>query len=96
MRGTANEEDTMVIVTICVGSSCHIYGSEEIVNLLNQAIEKYGLDGEVIPVGGFCTEKCNRKGVTIQVDDDFFTGVTPATFDTFFTEHILSRVEKEG
>lgn len=86
----------MVFVTICVGSSCHIHGSEEIINLLNQAIEKHGLDGEVIPLGGFCTENCNRNGVTIQVDDDTFTGVTPASFDKFFTEHILSRVEKEG
>jgi NADH:ubiquinone oxidoreductase subunit E len=38
----------MVFVTICVGSSCHIHGSEEIINLLNQAIEEHGLDGEVV------------------------------------------------
>ena len=81
----------MTIVTICVGSSCHLHCSDEIVDLLNQAIEENHLQEEVIPVAGFCFGKCNRYGVTVQVDDDVFTGVTRETFDTFFKENILSR-----
>ncbi len=83
----------MTIVTICVGSSCHIHGSEEIITRLNAAIQTRGLEEEIIPMGGFCFEKCNRHGVTIQVDDDVFTGITPETFDTFFNETILPRAE---
>ncbi len=85
----------MVFVTICVGSSCHIHGSEEIIDLMNRAIEQYGLDGEVVLSGGFCFEKCNRHGVTIELDNDVFTGITPAGFDSFFKEHILPRAGKE-
>jgi hypothetical protein len=29
--------------------------------------------------------------VTIQVDEDVFTGVTPETFDDFFEKNILPR-----
>ena len=86
----------MTIVTICVGSSCHIHGSEEIVERLDAAIKARDLEAEIIPMGGFCFGKCNRHGVTIQVDDDVFTGVTPETFDAFFNETILPRVETEG
>ena len=86
----------MTIVTLCVGSSCHIRGSEAIVEKLNQAIESYGLQDEVIPVAGFCFGKCNRYGATVQVDDDIFTGITKETFDAFFRENILPRAQAEG
>ena len=85
----------MTIVTICVGSSCHIHGAEEIIERLGAAIKAHGLEDEIVPVGGFCFERCNRHGVTIQVDDDVFTGVTPQSFDAFFNENILSRAETE-
>ena len=86
----------MTIVTVCVGSSCHIRGSEEIVALLEATIQARGLEDEVIPVGGFCFQKCNRHGATIQVDDDVFTGITTQSFETFFNENILPRVETKG
>ena len=54
-----------MIVSICVGSSCHLKGSEEIVELFNKAIEETGLDDELILVGSFCFGKCNRQGATI-------------------------------
>lgn len=86
----------MTFVTVCVGSSCHIRGSEEIVERLEAAIRAHGLEDEIIPSGGFCFERCNRHGVTIQVDDDVFAGITPQTFDAFFNENILPRVEAKG
>ncbi len=86
----------MTIVTICVGSSCHIHGAEEITGRLEEAIRVRGLEDEIIPVGGFCFGKCSRSGVTIQVDDDVFTGIIPETFDAFFNENILPRAEVKG
>ncbi len=85
----------MVIVQICVGSSCHIKGAPEIVALLQKAVEDHHLEDDITLAGSFCTGKCNRIGVTVQVDDDVHTGVTKETFDAFFKEHILSKIEKE-
>ncbi len=80
-----------MIVQICVGSSCHLRGSEELVELFQDAIEKNGLGNEITLAGSFCTGRCNREGVTVAVDDDVFTGVTPDKFEIFFTENILKK-----
>ena len=85
-----------MIVQICVGSSCHLKGSEQIVTLLQNALEKNGLDNEVTLAGSFCSGQCNRIGVTVQIDDDVFTGVTPETFQMFFEKNVLERIKKEA
>lgn len=82
----------MKIVKICIGSSCHLHGSEEIVELFKNAIEKHHLEDEVVLAGSFCLGKCNQKGVTIQVDDELFVGVSKDDFKDFFEAHILSDV----
>lgn len=84
----------MVIVQICVGSSCHLKGSAEIVELFEKSIEEHGLQDEVVLVGSFCVGKCNRIGVTIQVNDDIHVGITKETFKEFFNEHVLKAVEE--
>lgn len=84
----------MLIVQICVGSACHLKGSQEIVERFQAAVEKYNLDGDVVLSGSFCIGECNRDGVTIQVNDTVHTGVTKETFDSFFDEYILKAVRK--
>ena len=85
----------MVIVQVCVGSACHLKGSPEIVELLQKAVAEYHLEDDVILNGSFCIGKCNRTGVTIQVNDDVYTGITRDTFQTFFEKHVL-HVVKNG
>ena len=85
----------MVIIQICVGSSCHIKGAPEIIELLEKAVEEYRLEDEVVLTGSFCIGQCNRVGVTIQVDDDVYTGVTKENFKEFLEENILGRIQKE-
>lgn len=81
-----------MIVQICIGSSCHIKGSHDIVALMKKAVEDYALEDEIVLAGSFCIGKCNREGVTIQVDDDVYTGITVRGFDAFFKEQILGRL----
>ena len=38
----------MLVVQICVGSSCHLKGSQEIVELLEKAVEEYHIEDEVV------------------------------------------------
>lgn len=78
-----------MIIQVCVGSSCHIKGSPEIVELLQKAVEEYHLENEITLAGSFCIGKCNRVGVTLQVDDEVYTGVTKETFREFFSENVL-------
>lgn len=84
-----------MIIQICVGSSCHIKGSAEIVELLQKAVSEYKLDDEVTLAGSFCIGKCNRVGVTVQIDDDIHTGVTKENFKEFFKENVLDVINSE-
>ncbi len=79
-------------IQICVGSSCHLKGSEQIVELFQKAIEERDLADKITLAGSFCIGRCNREGVTVQVDDDIITGVKPETFDRFLETEILPKL----
>ena len=81
-----------MVIQICVGSSCHIKGSPEIVELLQAAVAEHHLEGEVTLAGSFCIGKCNRVGVTVQVDDEVHVGVTKEGFKEFFAEKVLAKL----
>ena len=83
-----------MIIQICVGSSCHIKGSPEIIELLQKAIEEHHLEYDVTLAGSFCIGKCNRNGVTVQVDDDVHVGITRENFKEFFEEQVLNKLER--
>ena len=84
-----------MIIQICVGSSCHIKGSAEIVEMITKAVEEHGLDRDITLSGSFCTGQCNRQGVTIQVDDEIYTGITRESFNEFFNDKVLAVIEHE-
>ncbi len=77
-------------VTVCIGSSCHIKGSRQVVEQLQYLISKNNLGDKVELGGTFCMGKC-QQGVCVTVDDDFYS-VTPDTVDEFFENSIKARV----
>ena len=81
-----------MIILICVGSSCHLKGSQEIIQLMTNAVKDHNLEDEITLAGSFCVGKCNRVGVTVQVDDDVHVGITRENFREFFNEHVLSKI----
>ena len=85
----------MIFVRVCVGSSCHLKGSQDIVELLESAVKEHGIVDDVVLSGSFCIGKCNRVGVTVQVNDDIHVGVTRENFREFFNKNILSQIENE-
>ena len=85
----------MFFVQICVGSSCHLKGSQEIVELFENALKEYNIENEVILSGSFCIGKCNRVGVTVQINEDIHVGITRENFREFFKTNILDVIEKE-
>ena len=76
-------------ITVCIGSSCHIKGSRQVVQQLQDLIRKHGLADKVELNGTFCMGKC-QQGVAVSVDGNFCS-VTPDTVDEFFHENILAR-----
>ena len=80
----------MLKITVCIGSSCHIKGSRQVVEQLQYLIAENQL-GEKVELGGtFCMGKC-QQGVCVTVNDTFHS-VTPETVGEFFSKEILSKV----
>ena len=80
----------MLKITVCIGSSCHIKGSRQVVEQLQYLIAEHNL-GEKVELGGtFCMGKC-QQGVCVTVNDSFHS-VTPETVEEFFDKEVLAKV----
>ena len=83
----------MIVIRVCVGSSCYLKGSSDLVELFDKKIAENDLKNEIALVGSFCMGKCNRVGVTVAVDEEIYTAVTKENFNEFFNEKVMSAVE---
>ena len=77
-------------ITVCIGSSCHIKGSRQVVEQLQKLIAEHQLGDKVELGGTFCMGKC-QQGVCVTVDEVFHS-VTPETVESFFRDVVLARV----
>ena len=77
-------------ITVCIGSSCHIKGSRQVVTQLQQLIAQNNLGDKVELGGTFCMGNC-QKGVCVTVDDKFYS-VTPETVEEFFQQNVKEKV----
>lgn len=77
-------------ITVCIGSSCHIKGSRQVVEGLQRLIADNKLTDKVELSGTFCMGKC-QQGVCVTVDDEFFS-VNAEDVDGFFKNSVLPRV----
>ncbi len=78
-------------ITVCIGSSCHIKGSRQVVGQLQKLIAENNLGGQVELGGTFCMGNC-QKGVCVTVDGEFFS-VTPDTVEAFFETNVKEKVQ---
>ncbi len=77
-------------VTVCIGSSCHIKGSRQVVEELQYLIAQNNLKEKVELGGTFCMGNC-QKGVCVTIDDKFHS-VTPEGTKEFFEKEILQKI----
>ncbi len=77
-------------IVVCIGSSCHIKGSRQVVKALQSLITENNLGDKVELSGTFCMGKC-QQGVCVMVDDVFHS-VTPDSVNEFFEKEIKEKV----
>lgn len=78
-------------VTVCIGSSCHIKGSRQVVETFQNLIKKNGLSDKVELAGMFCMGKC-QQSVCVSIDDVIYS-VDPEKAEEFFNENVLAKVK---
>lgn len=81
----------MVQISICVGSSCHLKGSYQIIQIFQELIKKNNLENKVELKASFCLGRCT-KGVAVKVEDQFIDELTASNAESKFEEYILRRL----
>lgn len=76
-------------VTVCIGSSCHLKGSRQVVEALQRLIAENKLEDKVNLSGTFCMQNC-QAGVSVSVNDVVHS-VSPETVEEFFKKEILAK-----
>jgi NADH:ubiquinone oxidoreductase subunit E len=78
-------------VTICVGSSCYVRGSDQFGAALASLIEQQGLQDRVELSGAFCMDQCSM-GVSVRVGDGPCHVISAKNADIFLEQEILPAV----
>jgi len=78
-------------IYICVGSSCHIKGSYDIIQLMKEAIAEHQLEEKITLSAAFCLGRCT-DGVSVKINDDIVCGVSRESFPEFFKDYVLTRI----
>ena len=76
--------------TVCIGSSCHIKGSRQVVEQLQELIREKNVGDRVELAGTFCMGEC-QKGVCVTLDGEFYS-VSPDTVNDFFAQNVLAKL----
>ncbi len=80
-------------IVICIGSSCHLKGSRQVVEALQELVAKYDLQDQIELSGTFCMGKC-QTGVNVTVDGVPHS-VQPDSVQSFFENKILPACPKK-
>lgn len=74
-------------ITVCIGSSCHLKGSRQVVEQIQRLISERNLEEKIELSGTFCMNNC-QNGVCVSVDEKIYS-VSPDSVEEFF-DTILS------
>ena len=77
-------------ITVCIGSSCHLKGSRQVVEQLQYLIAQHNLKDKIDLGGTFCMGKC-QNGVSVTLDDKLYS-LSPDTTKDFFEKEVLPKV----
>lgn len=58
---------------VCVGSSCHLQNSRDLINRLKELIAENRLEGRVELKGSFCMGHCADEGVCVKFADEIYS-----------------------
>ena len=75
-------------VQICVGSSCHLKGSYNVIRAFQKLVQEYGLEDQIELKAAFCMGHCT-EGVSTMFGDEYVGNVTPENAVEVFSKHVL-------
>ena len=80
-----------MVVDVCVGSSCHLKGSYDVIQKLQKLIAENNLEDKVTLKASFCLGNCSN-GVSMRIDGEVVSNANPENIEEIFKEQILVKV----
>jgi NADH:ubiquinone oxidoreductase subunit E len=78
----------MLELSVCIGSSCHLKGSYNIIQLFQQMIEENTLHDKIDFKANFCMKECQGDGVAVSINGAVYH-LEPEKARDFFKETIM-------
>ncbi len=78
-------------ITVCIGSSCHLKGSRQVVERLQALVREHKLDDKIELSGTFCMDNC-QNGVCVTLDGEIYS-LSPETCESFFEKEVLGKLQ---
>lgn len=88
--GSRKERDDKMDLMVCVGSSCHLQNSRDLIARLKELIAQYNLEDTVELKGSFCMGHCADQGVCVKFQDEIYS-LTMDTVDDFFAQKVAGK-----
>lgn len=81
----------MVELSVCIGSSCHLKGSYNVIQVFQQMIEENALHKKIDLKATFCLKECSNPGVAVSINGERHQ-IAPEDALKFFRASILPLV----
>ena len=85
--------NTMVTISVCLGSACHLKGANGVLEAFLALIERHNAQAQVQMAGNFCQGRCT-EGVVVQIDDIILTHVTKDQVYELFIKYVVNGEEE--
>lgn len=77
-----------MVLKVCVGSSCHLKGSYDVIEAFKRLIQERGVADKIELRACFCLNRCS-DGVSVKADDTYILNVNGANAEQKFDDEIL-------
>ena len=83
----------MIQLSVCIGTSCHLNGANNVAMTFQHLVEEYGLHDKVSVVPAFCMQSCSRGNVSVKIGEEGFA-IDANEARAFFKEKVLPLVKE--
>lgn len=82
------EVEKMTTVQVCIGSACHLKGSYNVINKLQNVLKERKLDNEITVKAAFCLGECT-KAVSVKVNDGVVQSLDESGVESFLDKLLV-------
>ena len=80
-----------MIISVCVGSSCHMRGSYQIIDSFKKLIEEHELGDRIELQANFCVGECIHP-VSVRIDEGTCTAVSANDVRDYFEKNVVRSI----